>query len=677
MDEHNKILLKFCKSCKFCLVLILFIISTGNVFSMNEVWKSEMGGQVVWVYADDPDEDSTVEILVHVIKESTIEKYGVIYILDDNYKIIGKIDDNTEIFDIQVFDFDRDDEKEIIIATGKLLDNNVRNPYGTIKVFNKTGGTEQKYSDMGFFRSVYAGDVNGDRRNEIIAASGYEHATQFRQECFCDIYFLNRRFDPDWKFKVYRGENIMEKFLCVYAEDLDNILADGKMHKEIIATTSSGKLYVLDSSNVVIDNEGYAENIMLWNYSPDGISKVYAEDLDDPVELRNKTAYPCNATVTNNGITQTKESVCYRCNITECNENCSISCKEVIAGTGAGTVYVFNSSGKLRWSYKTPGKPKSEIIDVLISDINNDKKQGIIAGSDAVYALDNNGNLLWKYKTKKAVTTLYTADLDNDNFNEIIAGTEEGLCIIGSDGILYENYEINDVKSVCANDIDNDSVMEIIAGIDSNIHIFKINETNLRINSAKKHYEIAQDYYENGNYNATISYANKSHIYYTKVNHTEGISKSIQLINDARDKIYIKLRVDEAKKYFEIALNYSENNDTVNASIYAELSREIYIELNDTEKITVADALILKCEGEKTEEIDETIEITGTDDENITVEEKSLIRKIIDRELEFYGIPVLYVILIVILISGVLISQQAKKRKQEELEKKIAEGGVE
>ncbi|ODS37879.1 hypothetical protein BEH94_00920 [Candidatus Altiarchaeales archaeon WOR_SM1_SCG] len=692
---------------KILLSIIILVLSATfacNVSSLSEEWEYSMNGEVRWVYADDLDNDGEVEILVHAFRKSGIEEYSVIYIFNKEGKITGKIDTNSEIFDVQVMDFDNDLEKEIITAAGGLEKGDMNKPYGSVRIFNKQGDVELDYNIISKFRSVYAADLDNDSRNEILAASGYEIVTHVRKICYCDVYALNKRLGLEWKFKAHEDRILIEEYTDIYAEDLDNARdSNNKTHKEIITSTSRGIIYVLRSDNVNIDDYGYAtKNNLRWNYTLDGVAEVYATDLDNPLEMREKTGYPCDIDKLNETEKLEKgRPMCYECAIGSCDDKCDVSCREVIASSAGGTVYVFQGNGTLRWSYKTGGR----ITGTSVSDIDNDGRKEIIVGSDDVYVLDNNGKLLMNYKTQKKVLSVHTADLNNDNIKEIISGTDDGLYIIGIDGTLYEKMHASNIKSVYSSDIDGDGIKEIIAGIGWSAYIFKTNQTILYERSAEMHYKIARDYYEKENYNTALIYANKSREQYTVARIPGGISKSEEFMSDIENKIYIKLKEDEAGEYLEIAQFYYNlsnqtyatnqtvpkgiadsiadkitqmikvdeknlvaceiNGTVVNATPeycageYAKLARAIYLELGYEDMVNLTDSMI---PGSKKAEVNET---TGNAQVESAPEEKDLIKQLIDRELKFFGIPALYLIIPVVFILIVRLNYYISKRRRE------------
>jgi len=665
----------------FSAALLLSAIFAGSVLSISGEWDYAMGGEIREVYSDDLDGDGNFEVIAHAFITTGVESYSTVYVFNKTGGVFGKINTRSEILDMQVIDFDRDGEKELIVAMGSLENNDIFKPVGSIVIYGKTGDIKQHYAGIqGFVHGIYASDVNNDSRNELLAASGYELVTTAHMQCYCKVYLLNRRMEETWAFKAHDDRVLIEEYMDVYAEDLDKVLdADNKTHKEIITSTSAGRIYLLDASGA-----------LKWNYSLSGIAKVYAADIDNPKELREATAYVCEASKVSESEKLDKgKPVCYACGMDSCDDKCNVSCAEIIASSPDGTVYVFGRNQTLRWSYKTDGR----ISGTSVTDINDDGSKEIVAGSDDVYVLNNNGKLIWRYKTPTKVLSIHAEDLNNDRIFEIIAGTENGLYLFGADGTLYEKYELEHVVSVHAADLNNDGVKEIVAGAGFNAYVFKVNEEKLYSYSAKTHYGLAQNYYKSEDYSNALVYANKSYAYYVLADDAAGSVKSKELIAEIEKTVYIKSKEKEADEYLKIAQFYYNlsnktdvknitappgliaqitniiigggkneiklvscpiNGSLVNVSAdvcskeYAKLARVIYLELGYDDKVNLTELMI--PESERAGWVNVTKNETVPEEIPVNEEEKTMLQKIIGGELKIFGIPALYIIIIVSLI---------------------------
>lgn len=163
--------------------------------------------------------------------------------------------------------------------------------------------------------------------------------------------------------------------------------------------------------------------------------------------------------------------------------------------------------GKLMWERNISGIigtgiPTSSGTNLLIDDVDNDKRNEAIAASTCmgrcptyIYLYDGDGNLKWRYgnSTTGSIHNIYIADLDNDEKKEILYGTYEGdVYALNDDGSIRwvyrtdaQNYSTDEdgwsgVWRVTASDLNNDGVKEVVAGSGNhNIYVLSNNGTLL------------------------------------------------------------------------------------------------------------------------------------------------------------------------------------------------------
>jgi len=119
------------------------------------------------------------------------------------------------------------------------------------------------------------------------------------------------------------------------------------------------------------------------------------------------------------------------------------------------------------------------------------------------------------------------------------------------------------------------------------------------------------------------------------------------------------IKVDE-KNLVACEINGTVVNATPKycAGEYAKLARAIYLELGYEDKVKLADSMI---PGSEKAEVNETTGQAHVEPQ----EEKDLIRQLIDRELKFFGIPTLYLIILIVFILIVRLNYYISKRRKE------------
>ncbi len=148
---------------------------------------------------------------------------------------------------------------------------------------------------------------------------------------------------------------------------------------------------------------------------------------------------------------------------------------EIFAGTSNGAVMNFHYGNckiqwEPEWQYIQKGSGKGEILEMRVSDLENDGKNELIVAAnsrnDYLFVLDNEGVFKWGDDSAGGfVLSMDVADIDNDNKKEIILGNR-GKGVIALDGHNDIKWRVNldnPVYFVKAIDIDNDGNLDIVA----------------------------------------------------------------------------------------------------------------------------------------------------------------------------------------------------------------------
>jgi outer membrane protein assembly factor BamB len=68
----------------------------------------------------------------------------------------------------------------------------------------------------------------------------------------------------------------------------------------------------------------------------------------------------------------------------------------------------------------------NRFLSLCVTDIDNDRKKEIIAGSEDkhIYILDAHGKIIWQHNHKYRIFSIYSGDIDNDGVPELLIGSE-------------------------------------------------------------------------------------------------------------------------------------------------------------------------------------------------------------------------------------------------------------
>ena len=169
---------------------------------------------------------------------------------------------------------------------------------------------------------------------------------------------------------------------------------------------------------------------------------------------------------------------------------------EIVAGTPEG-VYAYKGNGQIMsgWPVQTSRNfaQGNEYPPIVISDLNNDGKDDVIAASEGdLFIWDESGRLLASYSTTGFISTIASGDLTDDGEPEIVIGirdvehpTSRGKVVSYnlSSGELWvwETNNYDQVANLVLGDLDTDSTTEVIlCSILNNVYILDNNGETAR-----------------------------------------------------------------------------------------------------------------------------------------------------------------------------------------------------
>jgi PKD repeat protein len=95
-----------------------------------------------------------------------------------------------------------------------------------------------------------------------------------------------------------------------------------------------------------------------------------------------------------------------------------------IVTSSQNTVYLFNTSGDLLWSYGVNGVPEKIVLSMTGPYV------GVGTNSGNIYLIDKNGSLLWNYKNSKGIKGLSITNTGS----YIVAGSRDGYILFFNNG---------------------------------------------------------------------------------------------------------------------------------------------------------------------------------------------------------------------------------------------------
>ncbi len=503
--------------------------------------------------------------------------FSYLYVYDylGDVKMKRQTQHGNHLLSIDIADLENDGESEIITGGAHRINN--------IYVFDSSGGRKWIALAPEEANAVLGVDMDDDGVKEVLVGSVGRHGAFYKTSY---LMLFNYTGGVIWKYKTGRG-----------IESINVADVDGDGRKEIFA----GSLHYL----YVLDSEGNS----LWNYTTGGyVREIIVEDLDGDGE------------------------------------------KEVIVGSN--DLYVLDSDGNLKWQNGAGG---DAINDLDIVDIEDDGDYEIIVGSDKLYIFDCNGDEIWS-RDVGVVRSICTSDLDGDGYDEIMVGTWDThrLHVFHSEIYLKKKEAdsyFSDANShyksrKCKKALEYAKKAEqMYEELNDEWKLSKVRELITEINNyagrlgsevetARSYYEQAQEFYLEGNYINAIERAERAKWNIPSPKNYTAVAKCKELINNS--KKYLRIEADNlyenatyrydqgnytlalediekaamyyhtvdnnnrsvrshelmAEIYFILAQERRSEGDFVNASIFVQRSREVYLCLDRTLSTQTPDCII-------------------------------------------------------------------------------------
>jgi len=568
---------------KLILSLVVLLVLTSLVTAKSSEnfeikWKYPSNNWISDIAISDLENDGYPDVFVSYLNGSiyVIDRYG--HLKKDYF--IGNVTQIGKISSIQVTDINDDSVNEIVLGLSekrevskpaweeyynnlnksverktKILFRTLRNT-GSVLLLSINGTHIWNYTINDSVRALYAYDVNGDGKKEIISGVGFMNIDSYYELTGTDkkgeiwelidylvqngsVYLLDNKGKTIWEFEIPSTDGDINKNVrSVYSADINK---DGYL--EILAGSSNGFLYVINLTGP-----------MLWKYNAsEPVMAISAGDINNDRSI------------------------------------------EVVVGTNNGMIHAISSSGNLIWKYRIDGG----ITNIKILDLyGTGSNEIIVSSSDKhLYIFNGDGELSWRYFTSEPVYSFQVSDLDLNGYNEIIIASDKNVTSyelrepfvkrLQADQ-QYETAEIKfksqqyteamihaqKARMLYLDIKDFDDLPKTDILISKILEEYKL----VKKKEATSLYEKALGFYGVGNYTFSLILVQEAKKIFSEVNDTDGISKSDTLISRIRGEIRV-YRTMEADSNYAKALSYYNFGNYTASLYYARISKEIYAEL--------------------------------------------------------------------------------------------------
>ncbi len=115
----------------------------------------------------------------------------------------------------------------------------------------------------------------------------------------------------------------------------------------------------------------------------------------------------------------------------------------IVAASGSGEIYCFDSKGKVAWQFPT-NVPVSSSISVGDFDLDGQADIFLITHTGLIYRFDENGNLLWNIDMQgRCLAPGAIGDINNDGEAEYILSTQQGhMLVLNNRGDVVFDHQL-------------------------------------------------------------------------------------------------------------------------------------------------------------------------------------------------------------------------------------------
>ncbi|MDD5111811.1 MAG: hypothetical protein PHG85_04655 [Candidatus Altiarchaeota archaeon] len=242
---------------------------------------------------------------------------------------------------------------------------------------------------------------------------------------------------------------------------------------------------------------------------------------------------------------------------------------EIVVGTNNEVIAYDGSGGKL-WSFVSGGK----VAGVAVEDVNNDSIMEVVAAAGKkVFLLDSSGKKKWEYNVDTQVMSIDVKDIDGGGMHEILIGSTTVEVINEKGEKLWESEAYNTITKVLAADVNGDSYNELVAGCsDGWIRVFDTSKY-AKGQRAVNYKNLAEAEYDQMHYAMVEDYAENAIMLYEDLKDAGGM----KAVRDLLEKTTLR---KEADNYYNSSLLLFKAGDYVNASASATKANDIYRRLS-------------------------------------------------------------------------------------------------
>ena len=339
----------------------------------------------------------TLLLLTHIVP---IRSWGADHLTTTRY------DTQSPIWSVGSGDLDGDKKNEIVLGS---IDH-------YIYVVDSSGRTLWKFDVQGLPLAIAISDVNGDGRKDILVAS---EDTQGR------LYVLEYKKGGLW---TYAGER---PFLCVAAGDID---ADGK--NEVVGGALGGLLYVLDGEGKIRWKKRIVEKssigaVAVGDIMGDGREEIVCGTRKEGIWALNEFG---NALWQINGRRGLEENYARHWvrSVVIDDINADGRNEVLIGSRPSGMVTLVSGTGKTMWKKNFPQiVNKSSNAQIGVGNITGDEKKEVICllqgivfegskGTSPIMILNHDGNTVLKNLPGNSFFSLGVVTADDGGYSKIL-----------------------------------------------------------------------------------------------------------------------------------------------------------------------------------------------------------------------------------------------------------------
>lgn len=409
------------------------------------------------------------------------------------------------------------------------------------------------------------------------------------------LYAFEREFNDVSKMVENKGKWFYDKAELITSALFEDIDFDNS--KEIVFSSLDSSIYVFSSDGKLkreIQLNGSVWDIKAYDIENDNKIELIAGHFSGISAIKNYALiweFKTNERIFDVEVLESKNGT-------------------IVFGASENFLYCLDAQGNEKWR-----KEIFSIEGITKLDVDDDSKEELIVlANNEIHAINFDGKEKWKYEILEPVNVIHATNekeiiisgkkLYSFSLREDYLKNEVALSYLEDAKKFYLDEKCEKAISLAEKakkifySIDNvDGLLECDRII---LHCSPSPDETEEIKRANEYFAIAQEYYSSEEFKKAKEYATKAMEIYAKWGYKDETIKCDMLLNEINKKIFKEGEI-KAREFYLKAVEFLNNGNLDNATIYANKALQLYKDMESENGISSANSLLSEISKKKNE----------------------------------------------------------------------------